>query len=200
MSRRFDTIYQEVIGILDKKLPTWATYHCTDHTKYVVEKAEYIAKKEKVSNKDVFLIKIAALYHDIGYIENNQDHEEIGCRIVRKELPKYKFTKKEIDKICGMIMATKIPQQPQNHHEQILADADLEYLATDKFKPIGDTLYTELKHFIKDLTRKKWNDIQISFMSGHQYHTDYCRRYKEHRKIKNIEGLKKLSNSAYFSF
>ena len=30
-------------------------------------------------------------------------------------------------------MATKIPQKPQNHYEEVLSDADLDYLGRDDF-------------------------------------------------------------------
>ena len=51
------------------------------------------------------------------------------------------------EQICGMIMATKIPQSPKNYLEQILCDADLDYLGRDDFYDIGGTLFKELKTY-----------------------------------------------------
>lgn len=191
MNNNFVELYDKIIGKLDKTLPEYLTYHCADHTKYVVKIAEYIARKENLSKKEISLIKVAALYHDIGFTISSEEHEKKGCNIARRDLKKLNFSKKDIDKICGMIMATKIPQQPKNKLERVLADADLEYLATKSFKKIGDRLYFELKHHNKSFTRKKWNEIQIKFMSSHKYHTKYCRQYKEFRKIKNMQTLLK---------
>lgn len=192
MSKVFKAIYGEVISTLESKLPSYLTYHGVHHTKYVLERATYIAEKEKVSKKDLFLLQIAALYHDIGFIEGHEDHELKGCKIARENLTKRGFTENELEKICGMIMATKIPQHPNTHLERILADADLEYLATKRFKEIGDTLFQELKHRDKSFTRSKWNKLQIDFMQNHEYHTDYCRRYKSFRKKRNLELLLNL--------
>lgn len=188
----YKAIESRVLNILEVKLPSYLTYHCLEHTIYVVEKSEYIAKKQGVSRKKIYLLKIAALFHDIGFISTYAEHEKKSCSIAKKELKSFDFNQKEIDLICGMIMATKIPQQPTTELENIIADADLEYLATNKFLETGNLLYNELKHFNKDLTLKKWNKIQISFISDHQFHTKYCRQYKERWKQKNLDYIKSL--------
>ena len=190
MQTSFKTIYNHVIKVLKNQLPEYLTYHSVEHTLYVLNRAIYIASKENISRHDLFLLKVATLYHDIGFIKNHIDHEKIGCRIARNELPKFGFSYKEINLICGMIMATEIPQKPQTHLEKILADADLEYLGTRHFDVVSEYLYEEIKHFRPDLTRKEWNQIQIYFMENHQYHTKFCKRYKGFRKQKHIEELK----------
>ena len=48
--------------------------------------------------------------------------------MAKEELPKFGLSEKDIELICGMIMATKIPQNPKTKLEKIIADADLEYL------------------------------------------------------------------------
>lgn len=189
MVLQFETIYRDVIRILKTKLPQHLTYHSVDHTKYVLRLAEYIAHKEGMNEKDIFLIKVASLYHDIGFVIGPKDHEKVGCDFARKDLKKYNFENEDIEKICGMIIATKIPQQPKSEQEMILADADLEYLSTQNFKTISENLYSELKYFNGNLTREQWNDIQINFISNHRYHTTYCSRYKEFRKRRNLEKL-----------
>ena len=112
MGQSFESISKNVLEVLNTKLPSYLTYHSIEHTKYVVKMAEYLAWRENIEEHDVFLNKIAALYHDIGFIESRDNHEETGCRIVTKELGDLNFAKEDIAKICGMIMATKIPQNP----------------------------------------------------------------------------------------
>lgn len=186
---RFDKIYDDVIGTLSQNLPSYLKYHCVEHTVYVVKLSEYIAKKEKVSKKNIFLLKVAALYHDIGFLKGPESHEKESCKIARRDLKKYGFSKDQIDKVCGMIMATKIPQTPKTDLENILADADLEYLSTARYREISELLYLELKYFNKKMNRKKWFKIQVDFISNHRYHTNYCKRYKEFRKMKNLQSM-----------
>ncbi|GAB2776987.1 HD domain-containing protein [Salinimicrobium soli] len=188
---RFPQIYTRVISKLESKLPSYLKYHNPAHTLYVLEMAEFIGKKEKIADRDLFLIKIAALYHDCGFIIQRKDHETISCEMATKELPEFGFPEEEIKKICGMIMATKIPQKPKNKLEMILADADLEYLGTDNFGEISQRLYLEMKHFEPDLTVEQWNEIQVNFLTNHHYHTNYCQTHREPKKLLNLEKIRK---------
>lgn len=188
----FDQIYERIIHDLETNLPPYLTYHDYNHTNLVLEKAILIAEKEKVSDDELELLKMAAIYHDTGYKISHENHESESCRIAEKELPGYGFNKSKIDQICGMIMATKIPQQPKTHLESILADADLEYLGTNEYDNISDKLYVEMKHFRPDLTPKKWYEIQISFISKHSYHTSFCRKNREPEKRRNLKKIVKM--------
>ena len=71
-----------------------------------------IAKEEGINASDLKLLFIAAIYHDAGYLQQNNDHEQRSCQIARKYLSQYHYTKEDIDAICDIIMATKIPQKP----------------------------------------------------------------------------------------
>lgn len=194
MDTTYRALHKHVIETLTNQLPDHLTYHSVLHTEYVLEKVIYIGKKEAVSKADLRLLKIAALYHDIGFIKTHIDHEDRSCEMAHKDLRLFKFSEDDINIICGMIAATKIPQQPKTHLEAILADADLEYLGTKHFTHVSELLYDELKHYNKNLTRLEWKDFQIDFMSNHHYHTKFCRQYKSHRKQKNLEHLYNFTN------
>lgn len=182
-------IHSEVIDFLKENLDPKYTYHNVAHTQYVFDKATHIAKKEGVSKKDIYLLQVAALFHDSGFTKSNIAHEKESNRIATAWLKKYGFSKEAINKIKGMISATKIPQQPKNKLEEIIADADLCYLGTTLFKKVGYTLYTELKADNPNLTVKQWNTIQREFISNHTFHTVFCKRYYEFRKQKNLASL-----------
>ncbi len=178
----FQELHDDVFELLNTKLPDTLKYHSPEHTAYVIEKAEFISRQENVGGRELFLVKVAALFHDIGFIKQRNNHEEAGCVICTDKLTKHNFDPKEIEIICGMIMATKIPQSPKNLLEKIVADADLEYLGTDLFYPISQNLFLEFKHFNPTLTIHKFDEIQANFMRRHHYHTNYC--------ITHLEGIK----------
>lgn len=186
----FANILKEVTSYLNKNLPKHLTYHNTVHTLYVLDRAIHIAEKESVSKQDMRLVKIAALYHDIGFTKSHLEHEMEGCKIAAKQLKEYGFSNEEIDVVCGMIMATKIPQKPKTPLENIIADADLEYFGTNRFGPVSQLLYKELKHYNPNLSENEWIKIQIKFLEKHNYHTKYCKRYKDFRKQRNLCRLK----------
>jgi uncharacterized protein len=181
-----------VIGLLRDKLPENYLYHNPDHTLYVIERALEIGRHEKCTEEELEFIKIAALWHDTGYIQTYKNHEEESCRIARQYLPEYGYPAEYVDRICDMIMVTKIPQLPKNKLEEILADADLEYLGTTEFEIKSDCLFKELLSVKPSYTATEWDQAQISFIANHHYFTRYCQEYKEPVKR---EHLLKLTGS-----
>lgn len=186
----FDLIYHKVISQLESELPEWLKYHNAGHTKYVMEQAESIAKNEKVNGRDLLLVKIAALYHDTGFFIHREDHEKLGCEIASQDLQGSLLNQEEIKKVCGMISATRVPQKPTTILEMIVADADLEYLGTDKFDELSNNLYLELLHLNPCLSPREWDKIQVEFISKHRYKTAYCKTHKEPVKKRNLEKVK----------
>ncbi|MBL7783631.1 MAG: HD domain-containing protein [Saprospiraceae bacterium] len=161
-----------ILDRLRTELSVHLYYHGLHHTLDVLKMATQIAHEEGVRGRDLMLVKTAALYHDCGFVKNKHaGHEAEGCIIVREQLPHLGYTDADIDKICGMIMATKIPQTPTNLLEEIICDADLDYLGRSDFFPIGNTLFKEMQsyHLIGD--EIAWNKLQVSFLSAHRFYT-----------------------------
>ena len=138
-------------------------YHGHHHTKEVLGSVRIIAESENVSGVPLDLLLVATAYHDCGFLIQYQNHEEMSCQIARKTLPQFGFKQDETDKICDMIMATKIPQKPCCAMAEMLCDADLDYLGTDSFWDIGDTLYKELRSIDAIGSRKDWDMVQLNF-------------------------------------
>lgn len=160
-----------ILNKLRRELPTELYYHSVEHTLDVLAVTESLCHKEKVAAYYTELLKTAALFHDAGFTISHIEHEQLGCNLVRKHLPDFDYTPAEIGHICGMIMATKIPQSPKNKLEQILSDADLDYLGRTDFYPIGQRLYQELKHRNPDFSIPTWDNIQIAFLEKHAFFT-----------------------------
>ncbi len=90
-----------------------------------------------------------------------------------------------------MIMATKIPQSPKNILEEILVDADLDYLGRTDFPSIGKTLFDELNANGNSLDENQWNQRQINFLSNHKYFTQTARELRQPEKQKQLEKLQR---------
>ncbi len=180
-----------ILNKLDKELKPIYTYHGKHHTLDVLNVTTELCALEDVNTHDTKLLRTAALFHDSGFTVAPSNHESTGCDIVRSILPNFDYTNEDIEKICGMIMATKIPQSPQNHLEQILADADLDYLGRDDFQSIGNTLFEELKSLGILENEGEWNRLQIKFLEGHRYHTATNTQRREPHKQRFLEKIKK---------
>lgn len=182
----FEKTKEFILKKLNSELSEHLKYHNVDHILDVYHTAVQYAKSEGIKEEDTMLLKTAALFHDAGFIVQSEGHEKISCDIAAQYLPGFGYSKKQIDKIKGMIMATKIPQSPNNHLEQILADADLDYLGRDDFEKISERLFQELD--IKN--RNDWNKIQISFFGNHSYFTDTAKKSRDVKKQENLEKIK----------
>lgn len=179
-----------ILNKLSKELPRHLSYHSVDHIKDVYDAAELIGKQENISDYDMKLLLTAAWYHDSGFLKGAKDHEEESCRIAKENLPNYRYTTEEIDKICGLIMATKIPQSPKNRLEEILADADLDYLGRDDFFNIGHKLYNELSIFGFINTEDEWNRLQVRFLESHHYFTQTAVKLRKDKKEAHLALVK----------
>ena len=182
-------MYDFVINLLKTKIPASYCYHNYEHHEYVINKAIEIGEQENCSEKELELLSAAALWHDTGYINTYKGHEEESCKLARQYLPGYGYTTNDIDMIVDMIMATKIPQSSKNKLEEIMADADLEYLGTGDAATKADLLYQELRSLDPALTQQQWNKTEISFLQQHRYFTTYCKQTKEPLKQAYLDKL-----------
>jgi uncharacterized protein len=188
--KQYQELKAKVLARMRKELPSHLHYHSPEHTEYVLKTAEVIAASEGIQDEELMLLRIAVLYHDLGFVHTTQNHEVEGCALARQDLPEFGLTTAEIDTVCGMIMATRLPQTPHNVLEEIIADADLEYLGTDNFTEISNGLYRELLHSNPNLTVSDWNRIQVSFLEEHRYFTRYCRENRSQKKALNLKQLR----------
>ncbi len=194
---RYDQAYSFMMDRLENELPTWLTYHTAEHTKNVIAASEHLAKAEGLSDPDILLLKTAALFHDSGFLEHHQNHEEASCKMARQHLPGYGYTNDQVGAICEMIMATKLPQSPRSHAAQCLCDADLYYMGTDQYEANAEKLFTEFKKtgFVK--SRTDWLLKQADFLSAHTYFTKTGREEREPQKRLVLQKLKQAVRDSH---
>src|SRR5690349_3155928 len=125
---QYQQAYNFLMPRLQQELPAYLSYHNAEHTKQVSESAEKLARAENISDDDIILLKTAALFHDAGFLQQSNGHEEISCIMAREFLPEYGYNDNQIEHICRIIMATQIPQTPFDKLSEIICDADLSYI------------------------------------------------------------------------
>jgi len=179
-----------ILNKLKTELPKHLEYHSIHHITDVFSAAESIAKSENVSEYEVCLLKTAVLFHDAGYTIQGDQHEAISCSMAMDTLGDYDYTKEEIEMICGMIMATQIPQRPKNILEEIICDADLDYLGRDDYWKISRSLFNEM-NLSKPMSEREWLNVQIKFFESHEYCTDTAIGLRKAQKDKHLEEIKK---------
>lgn len=179
-----------IVERLEKELPENLYYHDLRHTLDVCAAVERLALMEKVEGDDIFLLKTAALYHDAGFVHQYSSNEEIGAALAKEVLPRFGYTDEQIEVIHQLINATKVPQSPKNKLEEIICDADLDYLGGDEFHIIADKLKRELMERNMVQTDKQWDELQIKFLEQHRYFTKTAIELRRDNKKARIEEIK----------
>lgn len=180
------------MDILDTKLSKKLYYHGIHHTLDVLNVCNQYLKRENISQHDAKLLRLGVMFHDIGFTVSNINHEERSAEIAEELLTAYEFSDKDIKTVKGLIMATKIPQSPKNKLEEIICDADLDYLGRNDFYPISNELYKELRAYNLIHSKKEWNVAQVKFLEAHEYHTAFAKEHRQPKKEKRIDEIKQM--------
>ncbi|MEO0897320.1 MAG: HD domain-containing protein [Bacteroidota bacterium] len=188
----FPAVKEYVISYLQKALPNNLSYHGLHHTIGVYLDAHEIALSEGIGQHELQLLLTAALLHDAGFTRTYNEHEAASADIAREILPQFGYSTEQIERICEMIMATKIPQTPKDHLAQILCDADLYYLGGDEFYPIGHTLFQEFCDRGIVCDEEGWNKIQLNFLSKHEFFTKTAKERRGKNKERYLMEIQEI--------
>jgi len=167
-----------VVRELMPKLP----YHNFEHVIGVCSAASTLALLGGINHEDTFLLKTAALLHDI------RNNEERSAEFARQHLLKIGYSYDQAEKVGKLILATKMPQNPNGFLEQVLCDADLDHLGRPDLFELGEKIRLELGLPYN----KKWYKQQIQFIRNHRYHTEIARKLRDSGKAANIKKYEKM--------
>lgn len=185
---------KEYVEILFKdKLSSVYFYHNFIHTTYTVNKAEEIMKSTPVSDEDQEKVLLALWFHDTGYVECAQNHEENGVKIMKDFLHKENFDENYINQVAQLILATQITYRPQNLLEEIVKDADCSHFASHDYNDIADALRKEWELTnVRCFSNDEWNAGNLDMLKHkHQFYTDYAKKNWQPLKDKNIKKIEK---------
>jgi uncharacterized protein len=165
---------------MERELSPDLKYHSVAHTRDdVLPAAERLAAMEGIGEDDLLVLRTAVLFHDIGFIERYDDNETAGVRLAAEVLPGFGYDPVEIAVIGGMIMATKLPQSPRTHLEEIMADADLDLLGRKDFSDLNRALREERGAHGQSFSDVDWYRNQLQFLQAHRYFTASAQKLRQ---------------------
>lgn len=174
-----------------ENMPEKYVFHDMDHTVQIVAAARLIGEGFQLDSHNMLLLELATWFHDTGYAQGPEDHEERSGMYAEKFL-KNEISAEDIEIIKGCIRATKVPQNPQNQLEEIICDADLSHLGTEHYWDRTGKLRQEFvvaRQII--MSEQEWVDFELNFMLNHEYHTPVAQELFNKRKAKHIQQLLK---------
>ena len=186
-----ESVKYEVTAFYNTHANAGMVYHNLQHTEMVVEAASRIASHYQLADRDFFAVMTAAWYHDTGYyIEDGTNHEQRGAGLAAAFLRTHEVDEKMISQVQACILATVIPQAPENLPEEIVCDADFYHFGTNDFADRNKLMREEaIFRSGKKISKQEWRKGTIGLMQAHRFHTEYCREQLEAAKQKHLKKL-----------
>lgn len=168
-------------------------YHDLWHTEHdVMPAAGRLARRSRCTREERDLLRVAAAFHDVGFVHIYVGHEQKGAQMAAEVLPRHGFSPHQVAAVQGMILATTLPQSPANALEALLADADLDVLGRDDFFKRNLALYEERRLYGQEMPLQAWYAVQARFLEAHAYFTPAARALRERTKAANLARLNQL--------
>lgn len=191
MSTLIPEVEKYVSDLLRNQLSHTYTYHSLSHTQRVVKSIKELIEGETINEQDADNLIIAGWFHDVGYIDGYEGHEEKSKVIAADYLKKQKVNTGSIDQISSLILATKMDYAPKNTLEKIMKDADCAHFKSKSFSEITELLRNEWETTCdRNFSDIEWTNENISFLTKeHQYYSDYAINNWQKGKDKNLAAL-----------
>ncbi len=177
--------------LITTKVCKEVTFHTLQHTREVVAACTKIAEQENISGEELLALQVGAWLHDTGYSAGkSKGHELVSVQHMEEFFSTHPVATAFAEKVKGCIMATRMPQNPQNRIEEIICDADLFHLGSADFKEKSRLLRKELIAFNgEEWSKKDWRQNNIAFLEAHNYFTAYGRKVLQPAKDEHLARL-----------
>ena len=169
-------------------------FHQFEHALDVKQRAVELSEKEWLTNEQIEIVAIAALFHDAGFIIQYDDNEYIWAKIARNHLKSILYPEDKIKEVERLILATKPDyKKPIDILEEIIIDSDLDNLWRDDFFEKGNDLKKEIET-IKNIKLKKpeWHHATLDLLNSYSYFSATQKQERTKKKDENTEKLKEM--------
>jgi len=193
----WEGVKKHILGRLSRELAPELTYHGVHHTRDdVLPAAERLATISCLDDEQTLLLRTAALFHDVGFLERYLDNELLAVRIAEDTLPRFAFSDRQIALIGHIILATRLPHRPASFLQALMCDADLDSLGREDFLTTSHNLRKELGVFDEEIDLGEWYRRQLDFLQQHTYFTTAAQSLRNRGKQDNILRLRRRLSEA----
>jgi hypothetical protein len=126
-----------------------------------------------------------------GLTQEYHNFQNRSSVLSREILPEYKYSEKQIDQICNLILSTKEPFHPNNGLEKILIDATMEYIGKPDYTDQIKLLFRELRENGLKINGQQFKKQQLELLFDFQFYTVAANRMREVSGDKQMGNLEK---------
>lgn len=186
-----------VFNLFKNKLQGDYVYHNYQHTADTVKACKALCKPYNLTSRDYEKLLLAAWFHDTGYTETYEGHEEKSVAIL-KDFLKDGYEDDDLADIETLILSTKAFSKIDGTFQEILHDADYIHIGKKKFNQRASLLRIEWERILnKTYTELEWAEEQLNFLVNTTFKTEEalinCNEQREEnirRQREKIEQLK----------
>lgn len=187
----FEHMRKDILNRIKALIPQEYIYHDIQHVMNVEKAAIRFAKLEGIDEESILLLQTAALYHDSGFILKYANNETFAADLARANLPKFGYSKDQIETIAKIILSTGYDVEPQTILERIMCDADHDYLGRADYHNVALKLRKELELVGTVMSNLEWIDFQLNYLEGkHRFFTITAKNIRLLGKKARITELK----------
>ncbi len=187
-----ESVEAYVIDFFKQRIPGEYVYHNLEHTQDVVDATITIASEYPLNAREKEVLQIAAWFHDTGYDQGADKHEERSVQYAAAFLSQHDYPLQDLESVLTCIRATRINATPQNLLEEILRDADYSHLGStvywDRCSRVRQELLVTRQAFMSEA---EWVNFELDFITSHEFHTEVAERLYGKLKEKHVKQLLK---------
>lgn len=178
-----------VVTLFKEKLSKKYVYHNFKHTSEIAKEAASLADEYQLPKTEKEILVLAAWFHDTGYMDTYQGHEERSVELATAFLQQENYPAEQIQMVVYCILATKAGANAANLLEEILADADISNIGKKSFFANAELLRAEWEIFLnKFFTDAEWAQYQLDFLQATHFRTEVAQRKYAAQLAENIQA------------
>lgn len=181
-----------VIDLFESGLTPDHRYHSLNHSLFAKEAAVILGKKYHLKKKELEALALAALFHDTGFTQTFDGHEDVSIEIVKEFLGERNYDPAYLEKIVACIETTKMGVAPKTLLQKIMKDADFNDFGEETYEDKANNLRHEWEVFrnIK-MTDEEWLENNWNFWNNHVFYTGEAAMMFRKAKKQNLKKLQK---------
>ncbi|WP_026462016.1 Pycsar system effector family protein [Adhaeribacter aquaticus] len=183
-----------VFSLFKERLSKKLVYHNYKHTSEIVKEVRNLSEEYNLEDADQEALLLAAWFHDTGYSETYNGHEDRSNDIAVTFLQEQGYPEDRIQVVTDCIMATKANFTTANLLQEILADADISNIGKDTFFSTAELLRVEWEIFLNRFySDTEWAQQQLDFLLSASFKTQAAqKRFGEQLTVNIQEQRKRL--------
>jgi adenylate cyclase len=176
---RLSDLEDKVMDFLSENLPDSLHFHRIEYAKKVFAQSFLLCRSEEIEQEDRLLVRTAALMLFTGLTQEYHNFENRSSVLCREILPDFSYSESQIDQICNLIMATKLPFEANNRLEKILIDTRMDFIGRPDYSSQIKLLYRELKESGSKMNGQQFKKQQLELLYNFNFYTMAARRLRE---------------------